>query len=130
MADEGSEAAAEEVEVEVMEEVAGEEEDGGGNMVVIIIILVVVALVILIIAVLVFLLCNPCASADDKCKKTADFVLDKCKENAGDLKTKVEGATADDFCSKLGETDCETPKVDGSKTCCEKTKTEEAKTTG
>lgn len=117
MADESEGQAAEEVEVEVMEEVAGESEEGGGGMIIIIIVgLCVVAIVVgLVIYCISGSGCKPikdlaeadvlndCKSAVGEKAKDADTLVKVCKAEPADKCGTAKTPAGIQCCSKDGD---------------------------
>jgi len=113
MADESEGQAAEEVEVEVMEEVAGESEEEGGGMVLIIglVLLLVIAIVLFTGFVIPGCFCgSPCKAADGL---DAAAALDDCRNAVGEKAKDLD--TLDKVCKV--EEKCGTAKF-GEKACC------------
>jgi hypothetical protein len=116
-----SEEGADQVEVEVMDEVAGEEEEAeeGGNMG-----LIIGGVIVLIIVVIVILGIawwatsggsGTCKKDQDECTKT-----DLAKQDEEPAKSMDEKLKGDEFCAKLSDAQCVAATFANEKKCCTK----------
>jgi hypothetical protein len=116
-----SEEGADQVEVEVMDEVAGEEEEAeeGGNMGMII---GIVGVLLVVVVAGIGLACYFMSSGSGTCKKDQDECTktDLAKQDEEPAKSMDEKLKGDEFCAKLSDAQCVAATFANEKKCCTK----------
>lgn len=111
---------ADQVEVEVMDEVEKEPEEGGNGMMIAIAVGVGVLVLVLVGGGLTMLLCNPCAApaAEGDCNAKEGVTDAKCQDGA-QSDPKVEGAKDIGAVCKSGKTEETCKAIKGDAQCCD-----------